>query len=128
MTRTIRLKRLTRSADFRRVRAGRRHCAMPGLVLQAREMPRSVRAQEADDVARIGFTVSRKVGKAVARNRAKRRLRAAAADILPRAGTPGMDYVLIGRRHTLDRPYTALKADMETALKKLDPENRKDTS
>jgi ribonuclease P protein component len=124
MTRTIQLKRLTRSEDFRRVRAGRRHWAMPGVVVQAREMPAAVRAREDGDVARIGFTVSRRVGKAVVRNRAKRRLRAAAAEVMPGAAKPGMDYVLIGRQRTVDRPFAALKTDMETAVRRLDPERK----
>jgi ribonuclease P protein component len=69
--------------------------------------------------ARIGFTVSKKVGNAVERNRAKRRLRAAAAQILPDLAAPGLDYVLIGRRETLARPYSLLLKDLETALKRL---------
>lgn len=69
--------------------------------------------------ARIGFTVSKKVGNAVARNRAKRRLRAAAAAVLPVRAAPGMDYVLIGRQATLARPFDELKADLATALTRL---------
>lgn len=68
---------------------------------------------------RVGFTTSRKVGNAVARNRARRRLRALAAQLLPRAGVPGHDYVLIGRRATVSRPFEALRGDLEAALTKL---------
>ncbi|MTJ82662.1 MAG: ribonuclease P protein component [Telmatospirillum sp.] len=70
-------------------------------------------------VIRVGFTCSKKVGNSVARNRARRRLRAAAAELLPRLGTPGTDYVLIGRRETLDRPYAQLLQDLQTALKRV---------
>jgi ribonuclease P protein component len=70
-------------------------------------------------LVRVGFTASRKVGNAVARNRAKRRLRNAAASILPDKGKPGTDYVLIARASTVDRPYGALIADLETALRRV---------
>jgi ribonuclease P protein component len=68
---------------------------------------------------RVGFTASRKVGNAVVRNRAKRRLRAAAAQVLPEQGRPGSDYVLIARAGTTDRPFSELIADLERALRRL---------
>lgn len=68
---------------------------------------------------RVGITVSRKVGNAVARNRARRRLRALAAETLPRHAKAGHDYVLIGRKGTLARPYDRLRDDLATALAKL---------
>lgn len=68
---------------------------------------------------RIGFTVSRKVGNAIQRNRAKRRLRAIVEDLMPRHAKPGFDYVVIGRRGTLNRPFKALEDDMRIALNKL---------
>ena len=74
-------------------RAKRAH--KPGFVLQARQR----RSEEPDPTSmRIGYTCSKKVGNAVARNRAKRRLRALAQAVLPDVGRPGWDYVLIGRR------------------------------
>ena len=68
---------------------------------------------------RVGFTASRKVGNAVIRNRAKRRMRAAAASVLPALGRPGTDYVLIARAGTVDRPFAELIADLEAALRRV---------
>lgn len=68
---------------------------------------------------RVGFTASRKVGNAVVRNRAKRRLRAAAR-ILAVEGRPGTDYVLIARGATAERPFSALLEDLEAALVRIE--------
>ena len=71
------------------------------------------------DAFRVGFTVSRKVGGAVVRNRVRRRLRAAVDAVMPAHAAPGNDYVVIGRAATVRRPFDALSADLETALKHL---------
>ena len=68
---------------------------------------------------RVGFTASRKVGNAVVRNRAKRRLRAAAAEILARDGRCGTDYVLIARAGTGERRYAELLDDLASALRQV---------
>tara|TARA_R110002110_G_scaffold70800_5_gene189532 strand:+ start:1123 stop:1539 length:417 start_codon:yes stop_codon:yes gene_type:complete len=100
--------RLRKRREFLAAARGRKR-AEAGLVLQAR--PRS------DDAPpRIGFTVTRKVGSSVIRNRAKRRLRAAAAEILPLAAKAGYDYVLIGRQATLTRRWPDLLNDLHSAL------------
>lgn len=65
---------------------------------------------------RVGFTVTKKVGAAVVRNRLKRRLRALARDVLPVAGAPGWSYVLFGRHDGLARPYARLVDDLTQAL------------
>ncbi len=85
-----------------------------GMVVQARERD----AEETSPTpVRVGYTCSKKVGNAVARNRAKRRLRAAAAQVLPANARPGWDYVLIGRAEaTAARPFEDLAADLEGAL------------
>lgn len=69
-----------------------------------------------DGHLRVGFTASRKVGNAVIRNRARRRLRAAAAQLLPLLGRGGHDYVLVARGATVARPFAALLADITRAL------------
>ena len=104
-------------ADFLRVAADRRKAVTPGLILQA--APRAP-GSENGGVVRVGFTASRKVGNAVIRNRAKRRLRAAAGQILADQGRPGTDYVLIARGTTAERPYAALVADLAEALRKVE--------
>lgn len=111
---SLRLETLRKRADFQRAARARR-VAMPGFILQMRERP----AEKAPGM-RVGYTCSKKVGNAVARNRAKRRLREAARLVLTRQGRDGMDYVLIGRRdHTATLPFDQLQADLETALHKL---------
>lgn len=71
---------------------------------------------EAEGV-RVGFTCSKKVGNAVARNRAKRRLRAAARAVLPGIGRAGWDYVLVGRPEaTAARPFASLCDDLAGAI------------
>jgi len=81
------------------------------------------RQRRADEVAtgiRVGFTCTKKVGNAVARNRAKRRLREVARLVLPEHGRDGWDYILIGREGaTADRPFDDLNRDLISALKKL---------
>ena len=105
---------LTKRADFVRASHGRRF-GTPGFNLQARKRA----ADEAAGV-RIGFTCSKKVGNAVARNRAKRRLREIARSVLPELGRDGWDYVLVGRKETTATlPYDQLQADLARALKKV---------
>ena len=112
-----RLATLKIRADFLRVAAGRRKAVTPSLILQA--APRTPGFDRTGAV-RVGFTASRKVGNAVVRNRAKRRLRAAASQILPDEGSPATDYVLIARAATVERPYSALVADLEAALRRVE--------
>lgn len=91
----------------------RRKWAAPGLVLQAR------RREDDGGAPRVGFTASRKVGGAVTRNRARRRLRALADQIFPAHARSGFDFVLIARASTVNRPFAALLEDLETALKRV---------
>ncbi len=71
---------------------------------------------DADPRMRVGFTVTKKIGNAVVRNRCKRRLRALAREVLPAAGVAGADHVLIGRDETATRNFEAMRADLAAAL------------
>ncbi len=110
--------RLKRRSEFLRVAGARRKWAGPGLVLQVGEKTRPAESDPRADL-RVGFTASRKVGNAVARNRAKRRLRAAAQRVMSASAKPGRDYVIIARAATLTRPFAELVADLEGALRRL---------
>lgn len=108
----VALDRLRIRADFLRAARGVRR-SQGSLTLELCPTP--------DEAARpgrlrVGFTASRKVGNAVARNRAKRRLRAAAAALLPLCGRGGNDYVLVARTATLTKPYPGLLDDLAAAL------------
>ena len=108
----VRPEIIAKRADFLAAAQGRR-MALPGFHLQARFR------DDGSDAVRVGFTCSKKVGNAVARNRAKRRLREIARLTLPDQGRDGFDYVLIGRREvTAVRPFETLLADLREALSK----------
>jgi ribonuclease P protein component len=112
-----RIGRLKRRAEFLAAAAANRKWVAPGLVLQARAHGVE---ETRDEPVRVGFTASRKVGNAVMRNRAKRRLRAAAADLLKNAMPEARsDLVLIARPGTVTRDYQSLKADLARGLAKL---------
>ena len=104
---------LKKRADFLRAARGIRRVE-GAVTLETCATPDT---QAAPSKLRIGFTASKKIGNAVARNRAKRRLRAAARELLPLLGRPGHDYVLVARGTTVARPFAALLSDITTALK-----------
>lgn len=108
---TAPVERLTRRADFLAANRGSR-VSMPGFVMLVR-----LRRDNAQ-TKRVGFTVSKKIGGAVQRNRVKRRLRAIARETLPEHGISGADHVLIGRKEALGRPYAQLQADLKEALRR----------
>jgi ribonuclease P protein component len=86
---------------------------MPGFVLLVRDR------QDGDSAMRLGITVTKKIGNAVIRNRMKRRFRALARDVLPEAGKPGADHVLIGRAGGLERDFALLRTELAKALAKV---------
>jgi ribonuclease P protein component len=109
-----RLPRLTRRREFLRVAGRGRKAARPSLVLQALPQP--------EGGLRLGFTATKKIGNAVARNRAKRRLREAArltlaSLALGEAPPPGWDLVLVARDGTGARPWDKLLSDLRGALR-----------
>ena len=104
------LQRLVKRSDFLRAARGK-SVVTPGFILQMR-----TRADR-DGPMRVGFTCSKKVGTAVARNRAKRRLREVARLVLPQHGHPGTDYVLVGRAQvTATRPFSTMLDDLRAAV------------
>ena len=109
----VTLGRLTRRGEFLRTRAGR-SWASRSLVLQAH-------ARRADDAcgARFGFTATKRLGSAVRRNRARRRLKEAVRLIGPDCAQPGYDYVVIARRGTLTQAFSDIVKELETALRKV---------
>ena len=105
---------LTKRADFIRASKARRQ-GTTGVHLQARKRTEG----EATGI-RVGYTCSKKVGNAVARNRAKRRLREVARMTLPKLGRNGWDYVLVGRNTTTGSiPFDDLLRDMRRAIAKV---------
>lgn len=123
------LATLKKRPEYLRVRGGRRY-ATAGFLLEGRS--RSPSTSPATDVAgkdregnlalesisgpRYGFTITKKLGGAVDRNRIRRRLKAALEAISPDAAKPDFDYVVVARRAALDRPFESLKADFSSAL------------
>ncbi|WP_370644093.1 ribonuclease P protein component [Thalassobius sp. Cn5-15] len=106
---------LKNRSDFLRAAKARRQ-GTGGMMVQARKR----QPEEAATGVRVGFTCSKKVGNAVARNRAKRRMREVARLVLPEHGLPDYDYVLIGRAEaTAQRPFDQLQGDLIYALKRL---------
>lgn len=100
---------ITKRADFLRAARGRK-AARPSLVLQMWD-------RGDDQPWRVGFTASKKVGNAVTRNRAKRRLRAAVAQVMGKEAKPGRDYVLVARASTPESDFSQILQDVSAALK-----------
>jgi ribonuclease P protein component len=102
--------RLKRRAEFLRAASVGKKAAVGGVVLQA--------LRRDDSEVRLGFTVTKKVGNAVVRNRTRRRLKEAARLLLAESPVAGVDLVLIGRDSTRKRDFRALQADIRRALER----------
>lgn len=110
------LQTMRKRSDFLRAARGLKK-PMPGFLLQGRKRAPD---ETNPDIVRVGFTCSKKVGNAVARNRAKRRLREAARLVLSQSALPGWDYVLVGRAEmTATLPFEVLVKDLRKAVSKL---------
>lgn len=103
---------LTKRRDFLAANSGKR-APMPGFVLLVKSRG------DGDPTMRVGYTVTKKIGNAVVRNRIKRRFRALAREVLPVNGMPGADHVMIGRSDGLTRDFALLKLDLAKALAKV---------
>lgn len=121
----IQPKTIKKRADFLAAQSGERAGTPSFLLVRARspikaghEAHRPAEDLEAGEI-RFGFTVTKKLGKAVRRNRIRRRLRAAAALILPAQAAPGYDYVLIARPDAATRPFPLLLDDLKRGLLRL---------
>lgn len=106
------LARLKKRPEYLAVAATRRKWVTPAFILQAKP-------GKTDSQPRAGFTASKKVGKAVIRSKARRRLKEAARIVLPEHGAVGWDYVFISRQAATTYPFDKLCADMRWALAKL---------
>jgi ribonuclease P protein component len=113
---TARVTTLKRRSEFQRVRKGRRW-GVPAFVLEAKA--REQEAASSPQGARFGFTITRAVGKAVERNRIRRRLKAAIAGVAAAHARQDFDYVLIARRPALTSPFDALVAELVDALARI---------
>jgi len=111
--------RLQRRPQFLKVAGTRQKWVAPGLILQIRRRPEDDTEAVPEGAIRLGFTVSKKVGNAVQRNRARRRLRAAAGEIFAQHAALNCDFVIIGRAATLKRSYDSLVKDIQASLQGL---------
>ncbi len=105
------MERLRQRADFLAAASGVKISAA-AFVLQARK-------RTDDGPARFGFTVSKKVGNAVERNRVRRRLRDVVRHLAANRMRSGHDYVLIGRRAALKVPFARIAEEFEGALRRM---------
>ena len=105
---------IKKRSDFLRLARSNYRWVSPGFVMFVGKSEKDF-----NEEVRVGFTASKKVGKAVQRNRAKRRLRALCRDLLPQEGVPGWDHVLIARTETVTRSFGLLQSDLKSALRGL---------
>jgi ribonuclease P protein component len=106
------LERLRKRSEFVQLSKSGQRWVTPAFILQ-------VFKREQEGSVRYGVTASRKVGGAVERNRAKRRLRALIRIVLPEVGLPGLDYVLIAKKEVLKRDFSLMVEELRIALTKV---------
>ena len=115
---------LAKRRDFLRIASGRKKWVSTGMIVQVAKQPEADSPAD-DDLSgiRVGYTASKKVGNAVKRNRAKRRLRQVVHQVLESKGVKGHDYVLIARTACLEMPFDQLIRDFSWCLKRLKGSN-----
>lgn len=111
----MRISTLKKRAEFQRIRGGGR-ASLPAFVLEGKaRVATAVGAQ----TPRFGFTVTKKLGGAVVRNRIRRRLKAALSEVAERLADPSFDYVVVARDIALTRPFDALRSDLAAAFQRV---------
>lgn len=118
-----RVSTLKKRSEFLRLRNGKR-CSTKSLILQS--LPIEQNACEATDL-QVGYTVTKKVGNSVVRNRVKRRLRAAVTHVFPQKAQSSHNYVIIGKHGALTQSFASILKDMEQALDHVHKNRSKDT-
>ena len=111
----LKLTSLRKRSEFQRVRGGGRATAN-GFILEGKRRPSD---GPVIDGPRFGFTITRKIGNAVTRNRIRRRLRAALTALAPTAADSATDYVIVARLAAAEQDFTALSADLKRALERV---------
>ncbi len=111
------LETLKRRAEFLAVRGGAR-CATPAFVLETKKRSQPQPA-DGTSLPRFGFTITKKIGNAVVRNRIRRRLKAALTPLAAVAAVPTHDYVVVARLRAFDIPFAELQKDLERALQRV---------
>jgi ribonuclease P protein component len=116
---SLKIGRLQKRPDFLAC-ARAPHCARGAVLIQARLRDQGLPPDSAESsLVRVGFTATKRIGGAVQRNRAKRRLREAVRQVLPALASPGYDYVFIARGGVIARPWARLLDDVKSALLRL---------
>lgn len=112
------LTRIKQRKHFVRAATEGKKAIAKGLILQVVSTPSDIPALQENDtpLKRVGFTVTKKTGSAVIRNKIKRRLRVLAEELLSHYAKAGFDYVIIGRKAALSRDFEALRRDVRYCL------------
>lgn len=118
----MKLTTLKKRSEFLRIRGGVR-CPTPSFVLETRARTEKDKKDEGGS-PRFGFTVTKALGKAVDRNRIRRRLKAAVREVADGCANPHNDYVLIARRSAINIPFCTMKKDLELAFNRVHHKKR----
>jgi len=110
---------LKKRSDFVEISKSGNSIAAKGVVVLAMKRKNIPTSLLDKNIVRVGYTVTKKVGNAVVRNRIKRRFRAIANSIMPQLAMSGYDYVFIARYHSVDRTFSSLEKDISYALHSL---------